>query len=220
MGRVRRLLVAARSLPAVCWLNPSTYDPDLPAVHVIAKQLNRCPRFLDAATHAVAGRYIAKACGTGTRRCAGQFRWGYDRAAQGQRTLWVSTRACTTTSSNSAEMSSAREMNDHSDLGYITNYLQNMTSPAHVVPVYFTRWWRWPFVSRLSDRQAMEKAMSIGAGAARIARTAGRRRRRERLRAVQSHRQPAGDVAGVLEAGGRSGTVRRIRSAGKTSAAA
>ena len=45
----------------------------------------------------------------------------------------------------------------YSDLGYITNYLQNMTSPAHVVPVYFTRWWRLSFSDRFEVIRSTKK---------------------------------------------------------------
>ncbi len=150
----------------------SAYDPDLHQqfTFIAAKQLNRClegsslPRLTPLQVRYIAKSDVAQAQGSWIR---GPFRWGYyDRAAQEQtKLLWVvDTRLNDHFKQLETDLSSAREMSDqYSDLGFITNYLQNMTSPAHVVPVYFTRWWRFSFSDRFDgypiDEEALDKAM-------------------------------------------------------------
>src|SRR4029434_1052673 len=34
------------------------------------------------------------------------------------------------------------EADAYAELGRVISYLQDMTSPAHVVPVFYNRWWR------------------------------------------------------------------------------
>jgi hypothetical protein len=178
MQRVRRLLVCCALVTGVLLADPvHAYDPDLHQqfTFIAAKQLNRClegsalPRLTPLQVRYIAKSDVAQAQGS----WFGQFRWGYyDRAAQGQRKLlWViDTRLHDHFKQLETEMSSAREMGDqYSDLGYIANYLQNMTSPAHVVPVYFTRWWRFSLSDRFDgypiDVAAIDKAMNVDCAA-------------------------------------------------------
>jgi len=174
MRRVRRLLVCCALVTGgLLAESVHAYDPDLHQqfTFIAAKQLNRClegsslPRLTPLQVRYIAKSDVAQAQGS----WFGQFRWGYyDRAAQNQRKLlWViDTRLHDHFKQLETEMTSAREMGDqYSDLGYITNYLQNMTSPAHVVPVYFTRWWRLSFSDRFDgypiDEAAIEKSMNV-----------------------------------------------------------
>jgi hypothetical protein len=145
-----------------------------PALHqqftfIAAKQLNRClegsslPRLTPLQVRYIAKSDVAQAQGS----WFGQFRWGYyDRSAQGQKKLlWlVDTRLHDHFDELEHELSAAQDMGDkYSDLGYVANYLQNMTSPAHVVPVYFTRWWRLSLSDRFDsypiDDAALEAAL-------------------------------------------------------------
>jgi len=168
MRRVRRLLVCCALVTGgLLAESVHAYDPDLHQqfTFIAAKQLNRClegsslPRLTPLQVRYIAKSDVAQAQGS----WFGQFRWGYyDRAAQNQRKLlWViDTRLHDHFKQLETEMTSAREMGDqYSDLGYITNYLQNMTSPAHVVPVYFTRWWRLSFSDRFDGYPIDEAAV-------------------------------------------------------------
>ncbi|NJN51975.1 MAG: hypothetical protein HC809_09585, partial [Gammaproteobacteria bacterium] len=50
------------------------------------------------------------------------------------------------------ELEAAQSAADrYSSLGRVINFLQDMTSPAHVVPVYFTRWWRFNVSDRFNE---------------------------------------------------------------------
>jgi len=149
----------------------AAYDPDLHQqfTFIAAKQLNRC---LDGSTlprlTPLQVRYIVK---SDVEQAQGgwssQFRWGYyDRAEQQQRTLlWViDTRLHDHFKQLEADLTEAKEMSDrYSDLGYIVNYLQNMTSPAHVVPVYFSRWWRFSLSDRFDGYPIDEGALTQAA---------------------------------------------------------
>jgi hypothetical protein len=167
--RVLRLSMSCCVLIASVLLGEPTaaYDPALHQqfTFIAAKQLNRC---LDGSAlqrlTPLQVRYIVK---SDVEQAQGgwssQFRWGYyDRAEQQQRTLmWViDTRLHDHFKELETEMTDAHEMSDrYSDLGYIVNYLQNMTSPAHVVPVYFTRWWRLSLSDRFDSYPIDEGAL-------------------------------------------------------------
>ena len=173
LGRRRGwLLCCAFIACALLSDNSAAYDPPLHQefTFIAAKQLNRClegsplPRLTPLQVRYIARSDVAQAQGS----WAGQFRWGYyDRSAQSQKKLlWlVDTRLHDHFRQLAGDMSSAREMSDrYSDLGYVVNYLQNMTSPAHVVPVYFTRWWRFSLSDRFDgypiDAEALERALN------------------------------------------------------------
>ena len=169
----RLLRCCALAALALLGESAAAYDPDLHQqfTFIAAKQLNRClegsslPRLTPLQVRYIAKSDVAQAQGSWIR---GPFRWGYyDRASQEQKKLlWVvDTRLNDHFKQLETDLSSAREMGDqYSDLGFITNYLQNMTSPAHVVPVYFTRWWRFSLSDRFDgypiDEEAIDKAMN------------------------------------------------------------
>ncbi len=173
LGRPWGLLTCCACIAGVLLCNNSAaYDPPLHQqfTFIAAKQLNRCledtavPRLTPLQVRYIAKSDVAQAKGS----WFGQFRWGYyDRAQQQQRTLmWViDTRLHDHFRQLERDLSSAQEMRDqYSDLGYVVNYLQNMTSPAHVVPVYFTRWWRFSLTDRFdsypSDPDELEHALN------------------------------------------------------------
>jgi hypothetical protein len=172
LGRWRGWLVCCAFF--ACTLLPGTgvaYDPPLHQqfTFIAAKQLNRClegsplPRLTPLQVRYIAKSDVAQAQGSWIP----QFHWGYyDRSSQGQKKLlWlIDTRLHDHFRQLESEMSSAQEMSDrYSDLGYVVNYLQNMTSPAHVVPVFFTRWWRFSLSDRFDgypiDTEALERAL-------------------------------------------------------------
>lgn len=168
----RRLLGCCALIAGLLLAEPCrAYEP---ATHqeftfIAAKQLNRClegtgiPRLTPLQVRYVVKGDVEQAQGSWF---FSQFRWGYyDRANQQQRTLlWViDTRLHDHFEQLERELAKAQEMSErYSDLGYVANYLQNMTSPAHVVPVYFTRWWRFSLSDRFDaypvDEGALEQA--------------------------------------------------------------
>ena len=178
LGTPWGLLACCVCVASAVFCNSSAaYDPPLHQqfTFIAAKELNRC---LDGTAIPLLTplqvRYIAKSdFAQAQGGWFGQFRWGYyDRAGQQQRTLlWViDTRLHDHFRQLEQDLSSARAMRDqYSDLGYVVNYLQNMTSPAHVVPVYFTRWWRLSLTDRFdsypSDSDTLERALNTDCAA-------------------------------------------------------
>jgi len=102
-------------------------------------------------------RYIARAN-------VAEVEWGwtgwmfrsdfYDRAHQAEKSwMWVlETRIHQRYRESIAVLD--RETDDakrYAALGRVVADLEDMTSPAHVVPVYFARWWRFSFSDRFDD---------------------------------------------------------------------
>ena len=173
MGRTRQALACCMLVAGILLCDSSAaYEPALHQqfTFIAAKQLNRClegsslPRLTPLQVRYIAKSDVAQAQGS----WFGQLRWGYyDRSAQGQKKLlWlIDTRLHDHFHELEDELSAAQDMGDkYSDLGYVANYLQNMTSPAHVVPVYFTRWWRLSLSDRFDsypvDDAALEAALN------------------------------------------------------------
>ncbi len=115
-------------------------------------------------------RYIAKANVRQTE--ANIFlrmtRWSYyDRAEQRSRSmLWfIQTRMHQHFNGLVAELDAAEALADrYSGLGRIVNYVQDMTSPAHVVPVFTARWWRWDISDRFDRYPVDVDAVSAAVG--------------------------------------------------------
>ncbi len=139
LGRRWGGLACCTVLACALWpLSSAAYDPPLHQqfTFIAAKQLNRClegtalPRLTPLQVRYIAKSDVAQAQGSWIP----QFHWGYyDRSAQGQKKLlWlIDTRLHDHFSQLERDLSSAREMGDqYSDLGYVVNYLQNMTSPG------------------------------------------------------------------------------------------
>ena len=173
MGRTRQALACCMLVAGILLCDGSAaYEPALHQqfTFIAAKQLNRClegsslPRLTPLQVRYIAKSDVAQAQGS----WFGQLRWGYyDRSAQGQKKLlWlIDTRLHDHFHELENDLSAAQDMGDkYSDLGYVVNYLQNMTSPAHVVPVYFTRWWRLSLSDRFDsypiDEAALEAALN------------------------------------------------------------
>jgi hypothetical protein len=78
----------------------------------------------------------------------------YDRGGQAERNwLWfIDTRVHEQFREIREQLLAANVAADrYTDLGRVINILQDMTSPAHVVPVYFTRWWRFNVSDRFNE---------------------------------------------------------------------
>lgn len=114
-------------------------------------------------------RYIAK---TNRRQAQSNvftrmFRWNYyDRADQSARSwLWlVDTRFHAHFAEIERRLGTPRSQAAFfSDLGRVVNYVQDVTSPAHSVPVYTGRFWRFSLSDRFNsygiDQQALLRSL-------------------------------------------------------------
>jgi len=123
---------------------------------IAARQYNRCaqdnPQL--ARLSALDTRYIVKAnvAQADANIFVRMFRWNYyNRKDQSNRSTlgMIETRFHERFEGLAEELLDADESHRHlRNLGRIVNYLQDVTAPAHVVPVYTGRWWRFS----LSDR--------------------------------------------------------------------
>ncbi|MDE0350827.1 MAG: hypothetical protein OXM56_14125 [Gammaproteobacteria bacterium] len=176
---MRRVVQAAQALP---WLALACVMAAAPAAayegslhqeltFIAAKHFNNCaghaalPRLTPLQV-----RYIAKANVRQTE--ANIFRrmtrWNYyDREEQRPRSmLWfIQTRMHQHFNRLVAELDAAEALADrYSGLGRIVNYVQDMTSPAHVVPVFTARWWRWDISDRFDRYPVDADAVSAAVG--------------------------------------------------------
>ena len=128
-------------------------------------QFNRCVSDLDIpCLTALQVRYIARAEWRFSRKVA---RWPYydGRDAERSRLLWfVQTRLHEHFDAAVAKLAAADDLSrKYANLGVIVNHIQDMTSPAHAVPVFTTRWWRFSFADRFNtydvDERAVEEAL-------------------------------------------------------------
>jgi hypothetical protein len=130
---------------------------------IAAKQFNRCvtdskiPLLTPLEVRYIAKANLGQAELSTLRRLV---RWNYyDRKAQDEKSvLWfIQTRFHTHFRETVEKLHAATDLGDrYSRLGRIVNYLQEMTSPAHVVPVYTARWWRFRVGDRF-DNYAIER---------------------------------------------------------------
>ena len=132
---------------------------------IAAMQFNRCVSELDIPRlTALQVRYVARAEWRFSRKVA---RWPYyDGRDEGRkRLLWfIQTRLHEHFDSAVAKLAVADDLSSkYVNLGVIVNLIQDMTSPAHVVPVFTTRWWRFSFADRFNtydvDERAVEEAI-------------------------------------------------------------
>lgn len=135
-----------------------------------AKQFNRCvngtpePLLTPLQVRYMARANVVQAEGGWFRS---MFRWNYyDRGAKSkQNLLWlIETRVHGHFDTNVKALATADDMAERfSNLGRVANTLQDMTSPAHVVPVYMARWWRLSMGDRFNafplDEQAVASAL-------------------------------------------------------------
>ena len=132
---------------------------------IAAMQFNQCVSELDVPRlTALQVRYVARAESRFSRKVA---RWPYydGRDADRKRLLWfIHTRLHENFDAAVAKLAAADDLSSkYANLGVIVNHIQDMTSPAHVVPVFTTRWWRFSFADRFNtydvDERAVEEAL-------------------------------------------------------------
>ena len=155
-GRLPTRLVLA-SLAWVLVAAAAAYDSPIhqKLTFLAAKQFNRClaGRIIPP-VNALQVRMIARANArqAETNIFVRMVRWNYyDRSGVGDRDiLWViDTRFHEHFDQQLRELATAGgDADAFPYVGRILNYVQDVTSPAHAVPVYTTRWWRL----RLKDR--------------------------------------------------------------------
>lgn len=176
---MRRGVRTVRALPwlmlacAVTAAPASAYEGSLhqELTFIAAKHFNNCagdaslPRLTPLQV-----RYIAKANvrQTESNILRRMTRWNYyDREEQRPRSmLWfIQTRMHQHFNRLVSELDAAEALADrYSGLGRIVNYVQDMTSPAHVVPVFTARWWRWDISDRFDRYPVDVDAVSAAVG--------------------------------------------------------
>lgn len=134
---------------------------------IAAKQFNRCvagsqvPRLTPLQVRYIAKANVGQAESNLFRRAV---RWGYyDRKGQDEKSLlwFIQTRFHGHFNDTVNALDASDGLGDtYSNLGRIVNYLQDMTSPAHVVPVYTTRWWRLNVSDRFDGFPVDEDAVT------------------------------------------------------------
>ena len=157
IGRCRATLLLAVALAAN---QASAYEG---AVHqqltfVAARQYNQCIADTPfARLTPLQVRYIAKANANQAETPWWQrlFRWNYydrSRHAAG-RFLWLlETRMHNSFRDSLRRLQAAQDLSRRfTNLGRLVNYLQDATTPSHVVPVFTTRWWRFSTSDRFNS---------------------------------------------------------------------
>ena len=150
--RAALTLALLLALPLALLPRPApAYEPEIhqKLTFLAAKQFNRCVADTDLpGLNALQVRIVAKA----NARQADLnffvriFRWNYyDRSGVGDRDiLWViDTRFHEHFDQLLRRVAAAADAHDrYQNVGRIIGYIQDVSSPAHAVPVYASRWWR------------------------------------------------------------------------------
>ena len=151
---MKNLLLCLLWVPIISWSYESDIHQQL--TFLAAKQYSKCSEVKDGVYQpsALDVRYLVRAniaqadAGFFSR----MFRWNYYSASeQDQRdVLWVIE---TRFQSHYRNLLRDVELGDHLEarlraVGRVMSYLQDVTSPARVVPVYTGRWWRFSFSDR------------------------------------------------------------------------
>jgi hypothetical protein len=139
-------------------LGAIAYESDIhqQLTFVAAKQFSRCAQESDNIEHlsALDTRYVVRAnvAQADSNVFTRMFRWNYyNRADEGNRTaVWlIDTRFHGHFDGLSATLADEDKRQQRlRTFGRILSYVQDVTSPAHVVPVFTTRWWRLSFGDR------------------------------------------------------------------------
>jgi hypothetical protein len=162
--------VAAAALFS-CATPAHTYDSRLhqQLTFIAAKQYNRCANERGArALTPLQVRYVAKAnVGQADDNFLRKLvRWNfYDRSSQSERSfMWlIDTRMHHHFNDLARDLDTeapdTAEAEAYAELGRVISYLQDMTSPAHVVPVYYNRWWRLSMSDRYNGYRVNADAL-------------------------------------------------------------
>ena len=152
---------------------PAAYEGDIhqELTFVAAGQYNRCAEDTHLATLTpLEVRYIAiananQADAAWWRR---MFRWNYyNRGNQSPpKFLWLfDTRMHNHYRSTLRRLDEARDLSRRfTNLGRVINYLQDATTPVHVVPVYAARWWRFSVSDRFNGFPVDADAVTAALG--------------------------------------------------------
>ena len=154
-------------------VSPAAYEGDIhqELTFVAAGQYNRCAENTHLATLTpLEVRYIAiananQADAAWWRR---MFRWNYyNRGDQSPaKFLWLfDTRMHNHYRSTLRRLDEARDLSRRfTNLGRVINYLQDATTPVHVVPVYAARWWRFSVTDRFNGFPVDADAVTAALG--------------------------------------------------------
>lgn len=136
-----------------------------------ARQYNRCAEETHLATLTpLQVRYVAiananQADAAWWRR---MFRWNYynrDDQSTGKIMWMVETRMHNHFGDTLRRLEGARDLSRRfTNLGRVINYLQDATTPASVVPVYTTRWWRFSVSDRFNAFPVDTDALTVALG--------------------------------------------------------
>jgi hypothetical protein len=173
------LLVADFLVGARAW----AYTPEIhqQLTFIAARQFNRCMQ--DSTQHerlsALDTRYIVKSnvAQADNNMFVRMFRWNYyNREDQSSRSAWwlVETRFHEHFAELVEQLDTSEPKRQHlQTLGRLLTYIQKVSSPAHAVPVFTGRWWRFSMSDRFNrfpvDAEAVEQAVTSACGELAIA---------------------------------------------------
>ena len=183
MNRSHPWLMLLWLLEAFCPGQALAYTPEIhqQLTFMAARELNRCAQ-VDTQLQRLSAldtRYIVKAnvAQADSNFFVRSFRWDYynRQDQQGKSALWL-----VETRFHDAYQELAASLNAPNDrlaqlrhLGRLLNYLQKGSSPAHVVPVFTGRWWRFSMSDRFDrypvDAAAVERSIGTGCDWLRLA---------------------------------------------------
>lgn len=171
--RVRRTFGGAFVAAVLVAGSVVAYEGDIhqELTFIAARQYNQCAEDTHLATLTpLEVRYIAIA--NANQADAGlwrrMFRWNYyNRGDQSSaKFLWiVDTRMHNHYRNTLRRLEEARDLSRRfTNLGRIINYVQDATTPAHVVPVYTARWWRFSVSDRFNGFPVDADAVATALG--------------------------------------------------------
>ncbi len=164
VGLIAGLALLLAAAPAVA------YEPGIhqQLTFLAAKQFNRCVAGTTVAPlSALQVRYVARANTkqADTNFFVRIFRWNYyDRSGVGDQDLmWViDTRFHPHFNEVVDRITDADDSaTRYRDLGRLIGYVQDVTSPAHAVPVYTTRFWRLALTDRFDSYKIDQDAIAV-----------------------------------------------------------
>ena len=170
-----RAVVATLLLSALCGLPVAAYEGQVhqQLTFIAARHYNRCVEETPLARLTpLQVRYVAQANANQADKPWWQrlFRWNYyDRSRQspGRVLGLLETRMHATFRQTLGRLREARDLGRRfTNLGRVVNHVQDATTPAHVVPIFTTRWWRFSVADRFASFAVDEKALQSALGEA------------------------------------------------------
>ena len=170
-----RVVLGALLLAALWGLPVAAYEGHVhqQLTFIAARHYNRCVEETPLARLTpLQVRYVAQANANQADKPWWQrlFRWNYyDRSRQspGRVLGLLETRMHATFRQTLERLREARDLGRRfTNLGRVVNHVQDATTPAHVVPVFTTRWWRFSVADRFASFAVDEKALQSALGEA------------------------------------------------------